>query len=275
MDSESAPDREQPSFKASDVKEASGLSYRQLNDWEERGALPETEDRGSKWRKYSPRELFMIMVLAELKKQYNTPIEKLIFVKDFMTQEGANHLAAMVEKFYFLGSSQWLITDFEETFIMDTEFEVKDMFALGYFHTDEPKAYTLMNITPLVQKFMKAVSKEEAKLTSFQFEVEAEFRKNQFVKNESEAELLKKIRNSDITKVEIAMADGSIKTIKVSQKRDLNSLLKDLIKEHPFQQVSYFTRDGKIADIEQTFTFKSETKKKPKKKAESGTTGTK
>ena len=262
MDKPSTSSVDEPSFKASDVKDASGLSYRQLNDWEERGALPESDNRGSKWRKYSPRDLFIIVVLAELKKQYNTPMEKLKYVKDFMSQEGANHLGAMVEKITLLGSSQWLVTDFKDTFIMDSEFEIKDMFDLGFFHTDEHKAYTLLNVTPLVQKLMKVFIKKDIELSTFQYELEAHFMKEKFVQNESEAEVLKKIRDSDITKVEISMHDGTIKTVKVTQKRDAEAMLKELMKEHDFQKISYFTRDGKIVDVEQTFTFKEKKEKK-------------
>lgn len=274
MAKKTTPDDDTPSFKASDVKEASGLSYRQLNDWDERGALPESEDRGAKWRKYNPRDLFIIMVLAELKGQYNTPIEKLKYVKDWMSQDGANHIAAMVEKLVFLGSSLWLITDFEETFLMETEIEISDMFSFGYFHTDKPKAYTLLNVTPLVQRLMKA-AKQNAELTTFQFDMRAEFQKNKFVKDESEEQLLEKIRSKDISKVELAMKDGSIKTLKVTQKRGLDSIIDELMEDHDFQKISYFTRDGKVVEVEQTFTFKPSGDKKTKKKAESGTTGKK
>ena len=58
---------EDVALKASDVRENAGLSYRQLNDWESRGALPEDDDRGAGWRNYTPREVFVVMVMSELR----------------------------------------------------------------------------------------------------------------------------------------------------------------------------------------------------------------
>ena len=138
-------------FKASDVKDASGLTYRQLNDWEERGVLPESKDRGSKWRKYNLHDLFIITVLAQLKSQFNTPTEKLKFIKDRMTKEGISRLNALMVHLTLADVSEWLLTDFEETYLIDSELKIKEMFSRGYFHSEEHVAYVLLNVTPLIQ----------------------------------------------------------------------------------------------------------------------------
>lgn len=249
-------------YKASDVYEATGLSYRQLNDWEERGAIPEDNDRGTKWRMYNPRDLFILVVMSELRKQYGIPVEKLKYIKDFMSQENANHLRYAYEKMSLLGVSIWLITDFETTFVMDTELEISDMFSLGHFHSEEHKGYFLLNLTPLVEKIFLAMKEPiTLELHSKGFELRAQIAKATSAHSMGEIEVLQHIRNEDITNIEVTMKDGSIKTVKVKQKRDVKSTFDDLQKENDFQKIEFHVRGGKTVEVTQTFTYK-ETEKK-------------
>ncbi|MBP9115198.1 MAG: MerR family transcriptional regulator [Acidimicrobiia bacterium] len=248
---------EDVALKASDVRENAGLSYRQLNDWESRGALPEDDDRGAGWRNYTPREVFVVMVMSELRKQYGIPVEKLKYIKDFMLQEGADHFRYCIEKISLLGTSIWLITDFDETFLLDTELEISDMFSLGYFHTEKQKGYCLLNLTPLVQRLVKTLKPDvDLELTDSGFQLRAAVRKGTTIQNNLEAQLLKHVRTEDITKIEIAMDSGEIKTLKVSQDRDVNSDVNDLLAQSDFQNILITHRDGETVRIEQTFTQK-------------------
>ena len=61
------------SLKASDIKRILGLSYRQLNDWEERGILKSRSKRvlGEKakgWRRFSIQDLIPLGILMEAKR---------------------------------------------------------------------------------------------------------------------------------------------------------------------------------------------------------------
>src|SRR5688572_23058003 len=82
---------------AGDAKEAAGLTYRQLNDWDEKGVLPENESREARWRRFSPREIFALMVCSAIRKEYGVPLKSLKWLSDYMLQEGANHFEAAVQ----------------------------------------------------------------------------------------------------------------------------------------------------------------------------------
>ena len=73
-----------------------GLSYRQLNEWDGKGALPNTGREERKWRRFTPREVFVILVCAELRKNLGIPLESIKYVQEFMLQEKANHFDAAV-----------------------------------------------------------------------------------------------------------------------------------------------------------------------------------
>ena len=81
---------DEESFTAKDAKEVVGLSYRQLHDWESRDAIPSDEKRERKWRKFDSKQLFTLIVCAEIRRLYGIPLEKIRYVRDFMSQEGAN-----------------------------------------------------------------------------------------------------------------------------------------------------------------------------------------
>lgn len=257
-----AEETDEQIYKAGDVREVSGLSYRQLNDWEMRGALPESKGRepkgeGSQWRKYTFYELFIIAVLAELKRRFDTPTEKLKFIKDSMVRQGISRLNALMFHVSLHGLSQWLLTDFEETFVMDSELGVKEMFEQGYFHSDEQAAYVLLNVTPLIQTMAKLLVKKDI---PFSDEIVNALKEQK----ESDQDLLKKIYGKGVSKVVIQLNDDSIRTVKVTRKRSIKSIVEKLNQEHDYQKVSYLTEAGEVVYVEQTVTYKHEQKKKSK-----------
>ena len=92
-----AEDEDDAVFTANDLFELAGLTYRQLNDWERRGALPHDRERDAGWRRFTAREVFALMVCAEIKAKFGTPLTRLKWVVDFMGQKGANHLRAALD----------------------------------------------------------------------------------------------------------------------------------------------------------------------------------
>src|SRR5437867_6865558 len=129
---QSGSDAKKKVYTAGDLKAAAGMSYRQLNDWEVKGAVSADKDRGEGWRKFSARDLFVIMVCAELRKRFGIPLEQIKFVHDFMRKDGADHLRAAF-KLMNLGLSVYLLTDFKETFVLDSDLEFEDLMSYGYF----------------------------------------------------------------------------------------------------------------------------------------------
>lgn len=152
METKQADARE---FTASDVKASAGLSYRQLNDWESKGALPGNRESEAGWRKFTLREVFAVMVCAEIRRQFGVPLESLRWVRSFMLQEGANHFSYAVETIDNYGFAVWLLTDLKETFIMDTDLEMEDLLHLGFLRGASPKGFILIPINPLVNRLLQ------------------------------------------------------------------------------------------------------------------------
>ena len=99
---------ESPDYSPKNVHAVTGLTPRQLNDWDERGALPHERKGKEGWHRFSGRDIFALMVCSEFRRTLGIPVERLKFVREFMTQDGANHLSAAINLMGFLGVGVWI-----------------------------------------------------------------------------------------------------------------------------------------------------------------------
>ena len=255
------PDGER-AFTARDVRQAADLSYRQLNDWERKGALPQDEGRGAGWRKYTPREVFVMMVCAELRRRFGVPIERLRFVQAYMLQEGANHLQAAVELMALLGTGVWLVTDLEESFVMDSELEFRELVNHGWLGGDHPRATIWLKVNPLVNKLLSCL-KEPIHLRAHGrgYEILRELRESLGVRTAEEHEILQLIRSGDYDKIDVEMKNGAIRTIRTNRQvtEPEGQDLEDLLRQHEYQTLTVTKRDGRIVSIAETVPRKRRT----------------
>src|SRR3984957_20332491 len=144
---------EDPQFTASDLRKIGGITYRQVNDWDSKGALPNRRAQSSGWRKFDPRQFFVILVCAEIRKQFGAPIEKLAWLQKFMLQDGADHFSAAVGMMKH-GLAVLISTDLSERFDMDADFAIGDSLRMGQCRDNEPQSYVLLLVNPLINKML-------------------------------------------------------------------------------------------------------------------------
>lgn len=241
-------------YSAREVQEVAGLSARQIHDWDSRGALPNSRDGAEGWRRFSSREVFVLAVCAELRRQFGIPVERLRFVQQFMLQDGANHFEAAVRLISTLGVGVWLLTDFESTFVLDSELEFSDLWGHGYFGAAHEKPFVLMAVNPLVNRLLARL-KEPISLQphGLGYEVVEEVRKAQHVRTSEELLVLQKIRSGEFTKVEVTALDGKVTTIRTTSHPDPTTSLADLLDEQ-YQQVTLTQKGGSVVSIVQEVT---------------------
>jgi DNA-binding transcriptional MerR regulator len=69
---------EDKEYRAGDLFELVGLTYRQINDWEERAGIMSSERATSTgWRKFSGEEVMALAVCAAVRRQFQLPLEKI------------------------------------------------------------------------------------------------------------------------------------------------------------------------------------------------------
>jgi DNA-binding transcriptional MerR regulator len=254
----SDPDANDKHFSARQVQEAAGLSYRQLNDWDERGAVPGQRPVQG-WRRFTPREVFVLMVCAEIRKKLGVPVARLRDVQKFMLQRNADHLRAAVELMGTLGVEVWLVTDLEETFIMGSELEFRDLVEHGFLSGDRERMLIWLHVNPLVNRLLSCL-KEPVELPSRGrgYEILRQLREHFGVQSREEFEVLQLIRSGDFEKIEVVLKNGKIRTLNTSrsfaepEKEDLTALLRD----HDFQTITLTKRDGEVVALRQSVPHK-------------------
>lgn len=197
-------------YTAADVKRAAGLSYRQINEWDQKGVLPETRPGDAGWRKFSPRDIFALMVCSAIRRQFGVPVESLKWVRACMLQDGADHLRAAAE-IMSRGMAVVLLTDLKETFVMDSDLEIEDLLRLGYFRHEDPQGYLLIKLNPLVNRLLGCL-KEPVTLSIHDklYGLIRNVRGEMSIQSQEELEVLGLLRSGDYRKVVVHLDDGKI-----------------------------------------------------------------
>jgi len=203
-------DREKP-YTARHAKELAGLSYRQLNDWEQRGALPGEDDRdGEAWRRFSPSEMFALMICGELKREYGIPLEKLKFILESISGGGDAHFRRaiwLVEQ----GVSTLLITDMTKTLMIESDLEVEDLVFSEFFRANAFKHSLILRLNGLVEALIPLLENHETRardesIYRLKYQVDAALR----VHTIAELELLQAVRNGDFDTITLKIRNNKI-----------------------------------------------------------------
>jgi hypothetical protein len=245
-------------FTASSVRDAAGISYRQINDWDSKGALPFRREGEAGWRKFSSKEVFTIMICAEIRRQFGVPLDRLGFVRTFMMQEKADHFRAAL-RLIALGFSVWLKTDLRESFVMDSDIEFGNLFDLGYFRVDEPQAFVFISVNPIVNRMLGAL-KDPLKL-EIDPEIYAQIRAARMVpqvRDEKELEVLRLLRDGAYKRVVVKLEDG--KVIEALGEIEHggpgraigNDEIQRLIKSRRYQTITMTLHDGRAVRVKQS-----------------------
>jgi hypothetical protein len=251
---EQVPETGNEDLRAEHVRSATGLSYRQLNDWDAKGVLPGNRQDKTSWRRFSFKELFALLICSEIRKRFGVPLESLRWVQSFMLQEGPNHYQAAVELIAHYGFSVWLLTDLKGTFVMDSDLELEDMFSLGYFRTGVIGGYILLEVNPLVNRILACLKNPIELKTSFKtYKVVNDVRR-QCSAQGREIDLLSHVRERNSQKLTVHVKDGVITHFDREEELATGKAVKEknilsALKESDFLTVTAVKRDGKIVRI--------------------------
>ena len=252
-------------LRASDIRETVGLSYRQLNDWESKGVLPSKKRSKAGWRKFTPREVFVLMVCKEIRDKFGVPLEKLSFIKSFMLKKEANHFQYAVEFMCNFGMTIYLLTDLKEEFIMDTDAEIEDLFRMGMFRGSDEQGYLLIKINPLINKLLSFKGVGPIDTSDEVYDLMRKTKQQATANNRQEQKVLKLIREKKYKQVTIHLKDGEI--IRASTEEELSEKKRDkpdkellaIIKDQEYQSISLKVHDGKIVRLKRTTPIKLDT----------------
>jgi hypothetical protein len=247
-------DFNEPKYSASDVRDVAGLSYRQMNDWEGRGALLGSREAEAGWRKFSFLELFILLVCNELRRNFGVSVDSLRWLQKFMRQNGANHFVAAAE-IMNRGMVVLLLTDLKTTFIMNSDLDIGDFLHLGGVRNENAQAFVLLKLNPLVNSLLRHVDEPvELKIQHQTYRVFREIQGGLSIKSPEEMHVLQLLRDRHFSRVSVETESGEIVRLEAESNHSIRNAadLIALIDEHRYQTVTVTTQDGKIVKARRT-----------------------
>jgi len=238
---------------ASDLQKASGMSYRQLNSWDEKGAIPSSREHEEAWRKFTPNDFFTILICKELRDRFGVSFEAIRKLQDRFDKDKVNNLQHAINLITPLGYTVCLFTDLEEDFFIDQDLEIANYIRAGLFRKKNAKDYIVLRLNPLVNKIFEILKKPPVPDGDEWYQKLFELQGQRFVQNDAEFHLLSIVRSKDFRSITVHLKDGRIyqtDTYEELRKKvdDTNELMK-IIKEKQYQSVAIDLVNGEVIRI--------------------------
>jgi hypothetical protein len=177
-----------------------------------------------------------------------------------MLHEGADHLRAAVDLMVSRDVGVWLLTDLEDTFIMDSESEFQELWSIGFLAAHNESGFVLLNVSPLVNRVLECLRDPvRLKAHGYNDEIVRKIRSLVNTQSPEQAEVLKVLRNRDFERIEVTTPNGRTETIRTTSRPDAAAWLEELFANHDCTTLTLIKKDGEVARITQEITTKSET----------------
>ena len=151
---------------AKEIKEISGLSYRQINDWDKKGILPAQEREESnawRWRRFTGANAIQLSVLAKLRKA-GLPVIDLKELHKWM-REGERTMSEYIKDHISRGFGVFLSTNLKDRFFFnsDGEKDVSEMILLAYNEHGGMGIVLQVSINDIVNDILKTLNQKPLK----------------------------------------------------------------------------------------------------------------
>ncbi|MEI8011519.1 MAG: MerR family transcriptional regulator [Candidatus Omnitrophota bacterium] len=238
---------------ASDLQKAAGMSYRQLNSWDEKGAIPESRDNHDAWRKFSPNDFFTILICKELRDRFGVSFEAIRRLQERFEKDNFNNFQHTVKCISPLGYAVCLFTDLEQEFCIDQDLGIANYIRAGLLRKKNSKDYIILRLNPLVNKIFELLQMPPLPDGDAWYEKLFELQGQAVVKNDAEFHLLSLVRSKDFRHITVHLKDGRIYQTdtyeELAEKIDGSNELMKIIKEKQYQSVSIDLADGEVIRI--------------------------
>jgi len=244
-------------FTPKDAMEVAGITYRQLNEWDKKGALGANRGKEGGWRRFSFQQLFALLICAEIRRIFGTSLQSLQWLTSYLLRPGSEQFIRAAYTIAEGGWTMYLLTDFRETCVMHGDISFEGLIEEGFFRSDTNTGFAFLHINPLVNRILVAAGQPPLKKSDAIYELWAntmssyEFPSE--VMTESERNLLQLIRNKPNQEVTVLVNDGQIQRAYVDEhlkKPEGGYTRKQMLAALESQDFSTLTvgkRDGEIA----------------------------
>lgn len=238
---------------ASDLQKAAGLSYRQLNSWDEKGVLPESREADEAWRKFTPNDAFIVLIYKELRDQFGVPLETLKRFQNDLLKNDVNYLEQTVHLIGQAGLTVCLLTDLKKNLIIDNDLEISTLFREGLLRNPSAEDYIILRLNPLVNRLFDIIGLPPLPAGAAVYDAILTALNKGAVQSSPEYHLLELVRSKDFRQITVHLKDGQI--IQTDTFEELGKKVgseKELLKiigEKQYQSIAIDLTGGEIIRI--------------------------
>jgi len=238
---------------ASDLQKAAGLSYRQLNSWDEKGILPESREEDEAWRKFTPNDAFIVLIFKELRDQFGVPLETLKRFQSDLIKNDINYLEQTVAFIGQAGLTVCLLTDLKKTLLIDNDLEISNLFRHGLLRDPGAEDYIILRLNPLVNRLLEIIGLPVLPTGTAVYDAILSTLNKSTAQSAPEYHLLELIHSKDFRQITVHLKDGQIFQTdtfeELGKKIGSEEELLKIIKEKQYQSVSIDLTGGEVIRV--------------------------
>lgn len=238
---------------ASDLQKAAGLSYRQLNSWDEKGVLPESREEDEAWRKFTPNDAFIVLIYKELRDQFGVPLETLKRFQSSLIKNDVNYLEQTVALIGQAGLTVCLLTDLKNTLIIDNDLEIATLFRAGLLRNPGAEDYIILRLNPLVNRLLEIIGLSALPTGTAVYDAILTALNKSTAQSSPEYHLLELVRSKDFRQITVHLKDGQIIQTdtfeEFGKKVGSEQELLKIIREKQYQSIAIDLTGGEIIRI--------------------------
>jgi len=181
---------------AKGAKQISGVTYRQINEWDSKGVLPcRKREKKNNWRQFTGSDVIILSIISAL-RDMGIPMFKLKKLHDWINQEKT--LKFILKYIYQFNSHVYLVTDLEDYYILPDEDVEIHVLALSN------KPMLILRLNPIIETVCNALDADypKVKIESQRNEDKELFKKiKRRIKNNSHQIIELKVRNHKVVNI--------------------------------------------------------------------------
>jgi len=244
-----------PEFTAKDLREIVGLSYRQLNDWDEKGLVAAERGTPRGWRKFTCRQVFTLGICAEVNSRLGVPPHKLTRLQLWLDETGTDHFVQAAKLMNMHGGAVFLVTDLDTVFIVETDVRLAWLMRPGVFaESNWPAGLVFLRLNELVNRLLEvADSSHRFQGNRRGYEIDS---RRRLVGSgpglaPQEKKILDLIRSGRLCRIEVQRAGRNVRRRfgeEELQPEDVE-MITSLIEDQAFQTLKVVRHDGKTTRL--------------------------
>lgn len=232
---ESAASRE---YSAKVVIKATGMSYRQINDWESKGYFAVKRTSNKKWRKFKAKEIFALLIAENLSSLGIQPSQMRWLFEKIQTGDYFN--SALF--WYGCGKKTYFYSDLKSIIEIETWEEIVDLFR------ENDSTSVIFPTKALIDKLREATGYVAIPVNPTMDDIALNIAKV----NDDENAVLSSIKNPNYKKISITKGD---KGLRIRGSTYLNKDIADAIAAQKrlgrsSKITTYIDKNGKITNAE-------------------------